>query len=39
MGTKHTEFADYIFPDGSIVIDPWRYIKNKDNIEYIGIGN
>ena len=38
IGTKHQNFIDYDFPHGSIVIDPWRYISNKDNIEVIRIG-
>jgi hypothetical protein len=36
--TKHKVFADYKFPEGSIVIDPFRIFKNKDNIIYHGVG-
>lgn len=38
IGTKHTVFTDYMFPTGSIVIDPWRYISNQKGVEIIRIG-
>lgn len=40
IGTKHKEFQDYIFPKGSVVIDPFRYIPHSLNNEYklISIG-
>lgn len=38
IGTNHDKFLDYNFPDGSIIIDPWRYIKQQENIELISVG-
>jgi len=39
LATKHEIFSDYIFPEGSVVIDPFRILKNKEGIIYHGIGN
>lgn len=40
IGTKHEIFRNYSFPDGSIVIDPFRYIINKNkSVRLISIGN
>jgi hypothetical protein len=39
MGTNHDVFLDYKFPENSIVIDPWRYIVNNENIKVIHVGN
>ena len=38
IGTKHSEFLDYVFPAGSIVIDPWRYFSDRKDIKIIKIG-
>lgn len=38
IGTKHSEFVNYIFPKGSIVIDPFRYIPDQEGVEVIRIG-
>lgn len=38
IGTNHDTFNNYDFPNGSIVIDPWRFIKEKEGIEVIHIG-
>tara|TARA_Y100000356_G_scaffold130332_1_gene132476 strand:- start:2708 stop:3964 length:1257 start_codon:yes stop_codon:yes gene_type:complete len=38
IGTKHDEFLDYKFEDGSVVIDPWRYIPESDKYKLISIG-
>jgi UDPglucose 6-dehydrogenase len=38
IGTKHKEFNNYEFPKGSIVLDPWRYISDQEDVEVIGIG-
>ena len=38
IATNHDEFKDFPFPDGSIVIDPWRYIPCKDRLKVIGVG-
>lgn len=29
VGTKHRAFQSYVFPPGSIVLDPWRYISSE----------
>jgi len=38
IGTKHPDFLEYNYPNGSIVIDPWRYIPNNDNYDVVQIG-
>lgn len=41
IGTKHEVFKNFKFPNGSIVLDPWRYLdhlKENEHIEYIPIG-
>lgn len=38
VGTHHAVFADYKFPAGSVVIDPWRMIKDQDGIQVIRVG-
>ena len=39
IGTKHSDFISYEYNQGSIIIDPWRYIPDIDNCEVISIGN
>lgn len=39
IGTNHDLFMDYKFPYGSLVIDPWRFIKPQEGIELISIGD
>jgi UDPglucose 6-dehydrogenase len=40
VATNHKEFADpaWRFPEGSVVLDPWRYIPPHKNVEVIHIG-
>jgi len=40
VATNHREFADpaWRFPQGSIVIDPWRYIPKQAGVEVIQVG-
>jgi len=38
IGCKHKEFASYLFPKGSVVVDPHRYILDQDGVEVIRIG-
>jgi len=38
IGTKHPDFTSYSYNQGSIIIDPWRYIPSIDNCEVIHIG-
>ena len=39
IGTKHPDFTTYSYNQGSIIIDPWRYIPNIDNCEVVLIGD
>jgi len=39
IGTNHDKFLDYKFPKGSIVIDPWRYISEQEDVKLIRVGN
>lgn len=39
IGTNHDKFLEYDFPNGSIVIDPWRFIKEQEGVKLIKIGN
>ena len=39
IGTKHPEFVDFPFEKGSVVLDPWRYIPKRDDIDVIHIGD
>ncbi len=40
IATNHKEFSepDWRFPEGSVVIDPWRYIPERDEIEIVHVG-
>jgi UDPglucose 6-dehydrogenase len=38
IGTKHMDFMRYSFIKGSTVLDPWRYISDKEGVEVIRIG-
>jgi len=38
IGTKHGFFKDVIFPQGSIVIDPHRYISDQEGVTVIRVG-
>ena len=42
IGTQHEEFKDFPFPQGSVVIDPFRYIPNdvdSYNVIHLGASN
>ena len=40
ISTKHQEFKNFKFPEGSTVIDVWRYLDITDeSINYIKVGN
>lgn len=39
IATNHDMFLEYKFPNGSTVIDPWRFISNQDGINLIKVGN
>ena len=38
IGTEHDVFKTIVFPKGSVVIDPFRFIENNENINLISIG-
>jgi UDPglucose 6-dehydrogenase len=40
VATKHPEFGSpaWRFPSGSVVIDPWRYITQRPEVELISVG-
>jgi len=38
VGTKHNFFKGLIFPKGSVVIDPHRYIADQEGVEVIRVG-
>lgn len=38
IGTKHECFSNWVFPPGSIVIDPFRYIPDQENVKVIRVG-
>ena len=39
IGTKHEDFVNFPFDDNSIIIDPWRYIPDKEGCKVIRIGD
>jgi len=38
VGTRHPEFADFPFEAGSVVIDPWRFIKARPGVTLVRVG-
>jgi UDPglucose 6-dehydrogenase len=38
IGTKHESFREFPFPAGSVVVDPHRYIPEREGVIVIGIG-
>jgi len=38
IGTKHPDFIEFGFPEGSVIIDPWRYIPDKQGVKVIRVG-
>lgn len=38
IATNHAQFRRFAFPQGSLVIDPWRMVPQADGIEVIGLG-
>lgn len=38
VGTKHSCFTSYKFPEGSVVIDPWRFIPDQPGVRVVRIG-
>jgi UDPglucose 6-dehydrogenase len=38
VGCRHPEFPEMELPEGSVVIDPWRYMPDREGVEVIRIG-
>ena len=38
IGTNHPEFIDFHYPKGSIVLDPWGYIPDREGVAVLRIG-
>lgn len=38
IGTKHEHFQNFEYPNGSVVIDPFGYIHDRDGIKLIRVG-
>jgi UDPglucose 6-dehydrogenase len=38
ISTNHDDFLQFTFPEGSVVIDPWGYIPDRDGIDVMRIG-
>ena len=41
VATRHDEFArpDWPFPAGSAVVDPWRFVPHRDDVEVVHVGD
>ena len=39
IGTNHDVFLNYKFPEGSIVIDPWRVMTEQQGVKLIRVGD
>ena len=39
IGTNHEDFVNFPFDDNSIIIDPWRFIPDKEGCKVIRIGD
>jgi UDPglucose 6-dehydrogenase len=38
IATCHTEYASAHFPSGSVVLDPWGYVPDRDGVTVVRIG-
>ena len=38
IGTKHPDFEDFDYPKGSVVLDPWGYVRPQPSITVFHIG-
>jgi UDPglucose 6-dehydrogenase len=38
IGVNHDAFNDYVFPKGSVVIDPWRVITKQLGVKLVSVG-
>jgi len=39
IGTNHPEFMEFQFPEGSVVIDPWRYLPKQAGVKLVSVGH
>ncbi|HYM78063.1 MAG TPA: nucleotide sugar dehydrogenase [Candidatus Dormibacteraeota bacterium] len=39
IGVKHDKFLKYRFPAGSVIIDPWRYMPARAEVNIIALGH
>ncbi len=39
IGTKHKQFNEINYPKGSVILDPWRYIEDQEDITVLRIGS
>jgi UDPglucose 6-dehydrogenase len=38
VATRHPEYREATFPQGSVVLDPWGYIPDQDGVSVVRIG-
>lgn len=38
VATMHREFAEYTYPPGSVVVDPWGYIPDQPRVTVVRVG-
>jgi UDP-glucose 6-dehydrogenase len=38
IGTRHKEFSQMTFPQGCLIVDPWRFIPDQDGVDVIRVG-
>jgi len=38
IGCEHSRYKNYEFPEGSVVIDPFRFLPKRENVSYVSIG-
>ncbi len=38
IATNHPQFRRFEFPEGSVVIDPWRMVTQRDGFELVAVG-
>lgn len=38
IATRHAEYRDAPFPSGSVVLDPWGYIPDREDVTIVRIG-
>lgn len=38
IGVEHKMYEEVVFPDGSVIIDPFRFLTPREGVEYIQIG-